>query len=104
MHAPATPADEPTPDDTPDRGAEAAGPIRLLVLDIDGTVSNSRHEIEDATVAAVARVRAAGIAVLLAKPASVIWLCDNHSCLASGSGSLSSTLQSASTSSSIPPP
>lgn len=66
MHAPATPADEPASDDTPDRGAEAAGPIRLLVLDIDGTVSNSRHEIEDATVAAVARVRAAGIAVLLA--------------------------------------
>jgi len=40
--------------------------IKLLVLDIDGTVSNSRHEIEDATVLAVARIRAAGIRVMLA--------------------------------------
>ena len=46
-----------------------AGPavaIRLLVLDIDGTVSNSRHEIEETTVMAVGRIRAAGIRVMLA--------------------------------------
>lgn len=66
MHAPANPADEPAPDDTRDPRARGAGRIRLLVLDIDGTVSNSRHEIEEATVRAVARVREAGIAILLA--------------------------------------
>ena len=41
-------------------------PIRLLVLDVDGTLSNSRHEITDATCAAVARVRSAGVRVVLA--------------------------------------
>lgn len=41
-------------------------PIRLLVLDVDGTVTNSRHEVTDATVAAIERVRAAGIRVMLA--------------------------------------
>ena len=75
MHAPANPADEPASDDSPDgprrggpvpRPAAAGRRIRLLVLDIDGTVSNSRHEIEEATVRAVARVREAGIAILLA--------------------------------------
>jgi hydroxymethylpyrimidine pyrophosphatase-like HAD family hydrolase len=74
MHAPANSADEPAFYDSPDgprRGARdphpgAAGRIRLLVLDIDGTVSNSRHEIDEATVRAVARVREAGIAILLA--------------------------------------
>jgi len=70
MHAPATPADEPAFDDNRDASRDlhpgATGRIRLLVLDIDGTVSNSRHEIEDATVRAVARVREAGIAILLA--------------------------------------
>lgn len=40
--------------------------IRLLVLDVDGTLTNSRHEVDAATAAAVARVRAAGIRVLLA--------------------------------------
>lgn len=40
--------------------------IRLLVLDVDGTLSNSRHEVTDATCAAIARVRAAGIRVMLA--------------------------------------
>jgi hydroxymethylpyrimidine pyrophosphatase-like HAD family hydrolase len=40
--------------------------IRLLVLDVDGTLTNSRHEVDAATCAAVARVRAAGIRVLLA--------------------------------------
>ena len=40
--------------------------IQLLVLDVDGTLSNSRHEITDATCAAIHRVRDAGIRVLLA--------------------------------------
>ena len=66
MHAPANPADEPAPDDTRDPRARGGGAIRLLVLDIDGTVSNSRHEIDEATVRAVARVREAGITILLA--------------------------------------
>ena len=43
-----------------------ATPLRLLVLDVDGTVSNSRHEITDATCLAIARVREAGIRVMLA--------------------------------------
>ena len=40
--------------------------IRLLVLDVDGTVCNSRHEVTEATCAAIGRVRAAGIRVVLA--------------------------------------
>lgn len=40
--------------------------VRLLVLDVDGTLTNSRHEVDAATCAAVARVRAAGIRVILA--------------------------------------
>jgi len=56
-------ADSSLPHHTDDVPAMA---IRLVVLDIDGTVSNSRHEIEDATVAAVDRIRAAGIRVMLA--------------------------------------
>jgi len=43
-----------------------ATPLRLLVLDVDGTVSNSRHEITDATCLAVARAQEAGIRVMLA--------------------------------------
>jgi len=39
---------------------------RLLVLDVDGTLTNSRHEVTDATRRAVARIRAAGIRVMLA--------------------------------------
>lgn len=47
--------------------ADSGGvPIRLLVLDVDGTVTNSRHEVSDATVAAIARLRAAGVRVMLA--------------------------------------
>lgn len=42
------------------------GPIRLLVLDVDGTITDSRHQVSDATVEAVARVRRAGIRVMLA--------------------------------------
>jgi len=44
----------------------AAPPTRLLVLDVDGTVTNSRHEVTAATCEAVARIRAAGIRVILA--------------------------------------
>lgn len=40
--------------------------IRLLALDVDGTVCDSRHEIADTTCAAIARVQAAGIRVVLA--------------------------------------
>jgi hydroxymethylpyrimidine pyrophosphatase-like HAD family hydrolase len=40
--------------------------IRLLVLDVDGTITNSRHEVGAATAAAIARVQAAGIRVMLA--------------------------------------
>jgi len=36
------------------------------VLDVDGTVTNSRHEVTDATCRAIARVRAAGVRVMLA--------------------------------------
>lgn len=64
MHDQAAP-DAALPDD--DTGAPAQGRrTRLLALDIDGTVSNSRHEIDEATVAAVRRAREAGIVVLLA--------------------------------------
>jgi hydroxymethylpyrimidine pyrophosphatase-like HAD family hydrolase len=44
----------------------AAPQMRLLVLDVDGTITNSRHEVSRATCDAVARVRAAGIRVVLA--------------------------------------
>jgi len=39
---------------------------RLLVLDVDGTVTNSSHEVTTATRRAVDRIRAAGIRVMLA--------------------------------------
>ena len=44
----------------------AVTPTRLLVLDVDGTVTNSRHEVTTATCEAVERIRAAGIRVVLA--------------------------------------
>jgi len=44
----------------------AAPQMRLLVLDVDGTVTNSRHEVSQAAYDAVARIRAAGIRVVLA--------------------------------------
>lgn len=43
-----------------------ATPIRLVVFDVDGTLTSSRHEVVDATRAAVDRIRAAGIRVVLA--------------------------------------
>ena len=63
------PADPTPPDESaslPRRDRGLSMPIRLLVLDVDGTVTNSRHEVTDATVAAVTRVLAAGIRVMLA--------------------------------------
>jgi hydroxymethylpyrimidine pyrophosphatase-like HAD family hydrolase len=45
---------------------EAPPRVRLLVLDVDGTLTNSRHEVADSTCAAIARVAAAGIRVMLA--------------------------------------
>ncbi len=43
----------------------AAG-IRLLVLDIDGTLTDSSHTVSEATCLGIARVRAAGVRVMLA--------------------------------------
>jgi hydroxymethylpyrimidine pyrophosphatase-like HAD family hydrolase len=40
--------------------------IRLLALDVDGTVTNSRHEITAATCRAIERATAAGIRIVLA--------------------------------------
>jgi len=40
--------------------------IRLLALDVDGTVTDSRHEVPPTTRLAVERLRAAGVRVLLA--------------------------------------
>lgn len=40
--------------------------IRLLVLDIDGTLTDSRHVVGDGTCRAIDRVRAAGVRVMLA--------------------------------------
>jgi 5-amino-6-(5-phospho-D-ribitylamino)uracil phosphatase len=40
--------------------------IKLLALDVDGTVTNSHHEVTDATCRAIARVQAAGVRVMLA--------------------------------------
>ena len=46
---------------------QASSPrIRLLVLDVDGTVTDARHEVPDVTRQAVQRVREAGVRVMLA--------------------------------------
>ena len=50
----------------PPRSHPAAAGVRLLALDVDGTLTNSRHEVSAATAAAVTRIRAAGITVMLA--------------------------------------
>lgn len=63
---PVEPASPGEPDSMPRRDRGLSMPIRLLVLDVDGTVTNSRHEVTAATVAAIGRVRAAGIRVMLA--------------------------------------
>ena len=46
--------------------AKQTGRKRLLVFDVDGTLTNSQHEITPATRRAVARVQAGGIRVMLA--------------------------------------
>lgn len=46
--------------------SHGAARIRLLVADVDGTLTNSAHEVADATREAILRVRAAGIRVMLA--------------------------------------
>jgi len=46
--------------------AAPSGRIRLLVLDVDGTVTNSRHQVADTTCRAIDRARAAGVRVMLA--------------------------------------
>jgi hydroxymethylpyrimidine pyrophosphatase-like HAD family hydrolase len=43
-----------------------ASRIRLLAVDVDGTLTDSRHELPEATRQAVQRIRAAGIRVMLA--------------------------------------
>ena len=48
------------------RAAVHSAAIRLLALDVDGTICDSRHEVADGTCAAVARVASAGIHVVLA--------------------------------------
>jgi hydroxymethylpyrimidine pyrophosphatase-like HAD family hydrolase len=44
----------------------AVPPVRLLVLDVDGTVTNRAHAVPQDTLEAVARVRAAGVRVMIA--------------------------------------
>lgn len=44
----------------------SAARIRLLVADVDGTLTNSRHEVVEETCGVVRRIRAAGVRVMLA--------------------------------------
>ena len=46
--------------------ASPAGPIRLVALDVDCTVTDSRHQVTEAACSAVERMRAAGVRVMLA--------------------------------------
>ncbi len=50
-------------DDSP---ATAASRVRLVVFDVDGTLTDPNHEVTDATRAAVARLRAAGVRTMIA--------------------------------------
>jgi 5-amino-6-(5-phospho-D-ribitylamino)uracil phosphatase len=59
---PASPADR-----SPLLAGHGSGPrIELVAFDVDGTVCDSRHEVSAATRAAIARIQAAGIRVILA--------------------------------------
>ena len=60
---PGRPEPRPLKDDSP---SPAGRGIRLLVLDIDGTLTDSRHEIRADTLAALERAKEAGIDLLLA--------------------------------------
>ena len=61
--APGAPADRSPP---PTGNVVAARRIKLLALDVDGTVCDSRHEVSAGTCAAIGRMQAAGIRVILA--------------------------------------
>ncbi|HYN55588.1 MAG TPA: Cof-type HAD-IIB family hydrolase [Motilibacterales bacterium] len=49
--------------------------IRLVAIDVDGTLLNSRHEVTRATAEAIDRVRRAGVDVVLAtsRPPRALW-------------------------------
>ncbi len=49
--------------------------IRLVAIDVDGTLLNSRHEVTRATAAAIERVRRAGVEVVLttSRPPRALW-------------------------------
>ncbi len=48
------------------RDASPTGRIRLVVLDVDGTVTDARHQVTEAASRAVDQMRAAGVRVMLA--------------------------------------
>ena len=45
---------------------------RLLAIDIDGTLVNSRHELSERTRQAVLRARAAGLEIVLATGVALV--------------------------------
>ena len=47
-------------------GTSSAARIRLVVLDVDGTLTDSRHQVTEAAGQAVDRLRTAGVRVMLA--------------------------------------
>ncbi len=49
--------------------------IRLIAVDVDGTLLNSRHEVTGVTAAALDRVRTAGVEVVLttSRPPRALW-------------------------------
>lgn len=49
--------------------------IRLVAIDVDGTLLNSQHEVTAATAAAIGRVRGAGVEVVLttSRPPRALW-------------------------------
>ena len=49
--------------------------IRLVAIDVDGTLLNSRHEVTPVTAAAIERVRGAGVDVVLttSRPPRALW-------------------------------
>ena len=51
---------------TDESPVSSRSPVRLLVLDIDGTLTNSSHEVPGVARDAVARVVAAGVRVMIA--------------------------------------
>ena len=49
--------------------------IRLVAIDVDGTLLNARHEVTAATAAAIGRIRGAGVEVVLttSRPPRALW-------------------------------